>query len=1141
MSERGTLQAIAEHLAAALEPLDEGFRDNEEFRDLIWQLGFEARSLPAGYTAIADAAAATVDAAAALADEAELEEIVALLVAVGDVYRSLDALQTAPDGVDPGEFLAEIGRNLFEYLLADHLYRALPKLASTLELLGVLRFDYEAASGTRPDRVITRFEWGLIPTVFGDPGAAPARLLGWGGDEFDFERAAELLIELTTAISLPVTLDRVGTDLADAIQGQATDSPQREIDAAITVPLFDVEVGDEHHEVGLRIVELPAEGPALPGAFLMPMVPDGIDSTVDLGNGWSFDLRAGTDLAAQLGIVLRPGEIGVRYPFAPDRPPPPAGFGIGLSYAPGTGSPLFGQPDGTRIELAGGRLFADLDLRAGELDLRLGAEPRGLALVLSAASLDGFLSSVLGDGETRIDTPLAISWSNRTGLDLAAGAGLERSFYPHRDLGALHFDRIDLGLRLSAGGGRPARLEARAVAAFGGKLGPVAFAVDGLGVHLPVSFEDGNAGPFDVGFDVVWPTGLGLSVDAAGVVTGGGFIAREPGVGRYVGVFSLAVQGVAVTATGILDTRDAEGRELPAPGFSLLVALSLETRIQLGYGFTLEGVGGLAAINRRLDVDAFRAGLRSGAVDSVLFPEDPVANALTIVSNLSAIFPVAMGRYVFGPTAILGWGTPTLVRAELGVLVEVPEPLVVALIGQASVELPEKRPIVSLHLDVLGVLDLGKRQFSVDASLHDSHVAAFSVHGDMAMRLSWGESPNFALSVGGLNPHFKAPAGFPALRRVTVALGMDDNPRVSLEGYFAVTSNSLQFGARAELYATAGGFSVRGWIGFDALLIFAPLSFRFDFSLGMGLYRGRRRIAGVTVHGHLTGPSPFHAWGKGCISILFLDVCVPFDAKFGEGRKNELPPSDPWPLLKGALEAAESWSAEIAADVSPAVALRPPEDPATLLLHPMGAATLRQKVLPFNRTLERFGQFSIEGPNRYEIESVSVGGVSATGWAVARDDFAPGDFEDLSETEKLSRPSFEPMDAGVRVGGDSVGASLDALKLAKLEYETKIIDSAWAVRSLGRVMLERAVQLHTVLRGSKWQATASGPAKFSEPVKRPPGVVLEAESYGFAGVDTLAPQGGGGQTKGAALRALEDRGAAEELQVVPEFEYEPAR
>jgi hypothetical protein len=405
------------------------------------------------------------------------------------------------------------------------------------------------------------------------------------------------------------------------------------------------------------------------------------------------------------------------------------------------------------------------------------------------------------------------------------------------------------------------------------------------------------------------------------------------------------------------------------------------------------------------------------------------------------------------------------------------------------------------------------------------------------------------MAVGGLNPHFAPPTGFPTLRRITVALGMGDNPRVTLEGYFAVTSNSLQFGAQAELYAERAGFSIHGWLGFDALLIFKPLFFEFDFAAGMTLNRGSSRIAGITVRGALTGPSPFHAKGEGCVSFFFFDVCVPFDHVFGEERAVDLPDKDPWPLLEEAIKASANWAAELGAGVVSAVSLRPaPEGSADLLLHPMGAATLRQKVLPFDRPLERFGEFDIVGPNRYDIQDVVAGDNDNAPWQVVTDHFAPGYYEKLSETDKLSRDSFEEMDAGVSVGSDLVRIDPGAMKVAAVTYETRIIDAGWKARILPPFLLDRALQILAGLRSAKAGSplARSGRTRFAPDVPRAAGVKLADETYGVATVDTLAPRPdvASAATRGAAHLAIKTRiglGARRaDVQVVPTHELERA-
>lgn len=263
---------------------------------------------------------------------------------------------------------------------------------------------------------------------------------------------------------------------------------------------------------------------------------------------------------------------------------------------------------------------------------------------------------------------------------------------------------------------------------------------------------------------------------------------------------------------------------------------------------------------------------------------------------------------------------------------------------------------------------------------------------------------NLVMAIGGLNPHFAPPPGFPTLRRMTVALGAGENPRVTLEGYHALTSNSRQFGAKAELYAAAAGCSVHGWLDFDALYTVRPLWFRVDFEAGMTLNRGSRRIAGITVRGALTGPAPVHVWGEGCVSLLFFDVCVPFDRKFGPSRAFALPGRDPWAALEEAIKRTENWSSELGRGVAAAASMRAlPPGTTPLLLQPMGAATLRQRELPLNRSLERFGEFDIIGAKRFDIAGVKVGGRDVGDWITAEDHFAPGDFEALSETDRLSR------------------------------------------------------------------------------------------------------------------------------------------
>ena len=54
--------------------------------------------------------------------------------------------------------------------------------------------------------------------------------------------------------------------------------------------------------------------------------------------------------------------------------------------------------------------------------------------------------------------------------------------------------------------------------------------------------------------------------------------------------------------------------------------------------------------------------------------------------------------------------------------------------------LPDERAaILRLQVNFLGVIDFEQERFSFDASLFDSKLLAFTLTGDMAVRLYWGD------------------------------------------------------------------------------------------------------------------------------------------------------------------------------------------------------------------------------------------------------------------------------------------------------------------------------------------------------------------------------------------------------------------
>ena len=132
----------------------------------------------------------------------------------------------------------------------------------------------------------------------------------------------------------------------------------------------------------------------------------------------------------------------------------------------------------------------------------------------------------------------------------------------------------------------------------------------------------------------------------------------------------------------------------------------------------------------------------------------------------------------------IAWGTPALITADLGVVLEFGARLRLLILAQVAAILPKREnDLVRLQMDAVGVIDFDQGTAALDATLYDSRLLKkFVLTGDMAMRLNWEGSPNFALAVGGLHPAFNPPPNFPKLERIAINLVCGRQPAHSLRG-----------------------------------------------------------------------------------------------------------------------------------------------------------------------------------------------------------------------------------------------------------------------------------------------------------------------------------------------------------------------
>jgi hypothetical protein len=947
----------------------------------------------------------------------------ALVTQVGRITAAIPELAGALQSRGPtlpgitaamvNELVTDLPRKLTDLLLAD-LLELTPGTAAVLTVLGIVERTFVPGDqGNPPDPALPPHEKvsvhldRVLPAIT-NPVEHLKTLYGWGAGSFDAVRLLTTLEAALAGLGLPVLLIPPGPGTPPELQAFAVD------------------------------LKPTADGTGLDVSVVL-------DATAGAG----FDVPVSPpDWTAHIGVSggLSAGTHGTLRPPLDVELSPPSGtlqgeFTVRLTGAGTEPTVLLGQAGGSRLE------FAKLELEGA---LRLGLDPAtgrfraspeasgeitGGKLVIDLSGGDGFISTVTGGGRIESDFGVGFAFTPETGLRFHGSGALEIAVPVHVELGPAEITTIYLAAR-PQGGSVPVELSA----AMSARLGPVSAAVDRVGVVVDLGFPSGggNLGPANVAFAFKPPNGVGLSIDA-GLVAGGGFLFADPDRGEYAGALELEFADfLAVKAIGLISTRLPDG----SPGFSLLVVLTAEfggTGIQLGYGFTLLAVGGILGLHRGMNLQALVEGVRSGAVDSVMFPRDVVANAPRILSDLRSFFPAEQGTFLIGPMAKIGWGTPTLISVSLGVIVEIPGNL--AVLGVLRAVLPTvDLPLLKLQVAFVGALEFDKQRLWFFAQIFDSRILTMSLTGGMGLLVAWGDNPDLVVTVGGFHPAFRPPPlPFPVPDRLSVDVLNRAGQLIRVSGYFAITSNTVQFGGRVEIKLGLGGFGLDGHLAFDALFQFSPFRFVVSIDGGVSLKAFGVGLFHINLHFQLEGPAPWRAHGRGSIGFLFFEISADFDITWGESRDTTLPPVDVLPLLAAEITKIESWQARLPAGRGALVNLRTLPATNELVLHPLGTLVVRQRALPLGVRLDRIGARRARDGRRFTVTPVPGSGFA--GVSVPSDKFAMAQYQDLSDDQKLSLPAYADQDAGVELAGEQGVLASARVVRRSARFEAIVVDS----------------------------------------------------------------------------------------------------
>jgi hypothetical protein len=1163
VTDRSFEQVAILEVSRVLEPLTE---INSALTVLVSELGWRSaggNAVNVDLTNLGNLAKALIDKGVVLADAqtGEARQDAAIDLA-GDIApfvielraqipRIQAALDNLGDLIGPTSQMAEkLFLRLIDYLLYEYLTKYHPRVFASLHVLGLVE--------RLPDdfgTMVRTVQWGRMGLLFSDPVELAQQTYRWetdfNGDEF--LKRVDLFMR---AFMLPGGVYRQDAFVQQALH---RDPGAREL----RIPLYqDGRWPSNYSEIDLNLSPVPARtenGQQLrAGLALYPSLANVVQVEQTLAGGWVIRLRGSADLAVGIAAELRPtAQVRTNTNIFGSNPLSSAEVRLELRVAKGSEnnqlSYLFGSEQGSHLAVRQAGINLILAYERGQTELAVELMIDDLTLAINGGDGDGFIQKILAGINILTSCDLVFGYSNLEGVYFRGSGALEIEIPIHKKLGPLSIESVVIGVGINAG------FEIILAASFSAELGPVSAAVKKIGLIIPIAFppnRDGNLGPLQIEKPRFKPpTGAGLSVDAGGIV-GAGFLDIDNVNKRYAGILGLSFGEIGLTAIGLIATRMPDGSD----GFSLLIniGVTFDPPIQLSMGFTLAGVGGLIGLNRTMDIIVLQTGIKNRTLDSILFP-DPrtvVANAGKIISDLQAVFPVTEGRFVVGPMVKIGYGTPAIITAEIGIFLDLPDPIRVVLMGQVEAMFPEpNNAIVQLHLDILGVLDFQKQELTFQASLYDSSILVFQVYGDSAFILGWGSNRRFALSLGGFHPKFTPPPPpiiFADLKRLTICISKGSNFQLSAQAYHALTPNSLQFGCRVDLYAAVSGATVTGFLGFEALIYFSPFSFEVWIGAGVCVKYQGKSIADVHLSLTLSGPGAWRARGSAKVSIKCLpDLEVDFDFQWGESHAPTLPSVNAWPRLQTALRSAGSWSGVVPSRWSVVERLRDRSEEAEnqIVVHPVGQLEVRQTIVPLRMKLDKINNAPVAAYDRFDIASLASNGTALVIETVD-EYFARGQFEDLSDHQRLSVPAFERMPAGVR--GVSQAARFDgAVEDAPLTYDCLLINdnrTATAPETGGRVDGEAAPRMIRAKSARRAAVRAGTRARFGQVYSRSR-VTAGDDRYCVAKADTLtrASEVGSnrdltrtGADQAMAAHVASNPAAAGTLTVIPEYELQEA-
>ena len=318
---------------------------------------------------------------------------------------------------------------------------------------------------------------------------------------------------------------------------------------------------------------------------------------------------------------------------------------------------------------------------------------------------------------------------------------------------------------------------------------------------MPV-YDNGNP-VIDNGIPVTYIEYQGLcSIKASsfGLSAVGAFGRVNDGANQYVSCFVVA----AVDAT------------LGGPPFFFVTGL-------LG-GLGLNRQLSIPSINQ-LDDQIFLMAMDSSAL---------CANPMGVLDSIRDQMPAEYGSFWFAIG--VKFTTFKVLESKAVLYLKFGSNFSVGILGLSRMDLPSKDFSLGLiELAFHARYESEDNVFLAEAALTDASylfTESCRLTGGFALG-TWFNTGEFLLSIGGYNKHFVVPSHYPSVDRIGINWQPNSDTVIKAEGYFTICTSAVMFGGGFDVSWASGRAKASLWVNVDALIIFDPFYYNFEFGVGI--------------------------------------------------------------------------------------------------------------------------------------------------------------------------------------------------------------------------------------------------------------------------------------------------------------------